>query len=344
VTTTTPLSFHRFGTRRAKIVATATLATIAVVIGVLVMSAATGEPSAKRVCVYSGLRTSVLSEFSTMVHRDIDCAVVYNNKTPDWAGWQDPWFLHYKDPDYTWARWATAKGKHRQLIISQSLIPLGLKGTDWVHAGARGDYRGYARTLARNLIAAGLGDAIIRLAPEANGTWTVDSLGATDEQMSAWAKFWRQTVAAMKSVPNAHFKFDWTVNAGVQPIPFEKYYPGDDAVDIIGIDAFDRGPTGTSSHWDHEYDQPGGVRDLLHFAKSRGKPISFPEWGLAPQSANGAGDDPTFVNGIANVVNNNNVAYQAYFYSGRWGFQLAHSPRSLEAYRAHFGSGGDAAP
>ena len=75
------------------------------------------------------------------------------------------------------------------MIITQNLIPSSLEGTDWLSAGAARAYTGYARTLAPNLVNAGLGSSIIRLSPEANGAWYSDSLGTT------WA-LWDQSANA----------------------------------------------------------------------------------------------------------------------------------------------------
>src|SRR4051812_37978882 len=279
-----------------------------------------------------------------MVGRDIDCALVYNDASPDWAGWENPWFLHHPDPNLNWARWATAPGTSRRLIITQNLFPSSENNADWRHAGARRDYAAHAAALARNLVAAGLGDAIIRLGHEANGTWYPDSIGSTDGDFALWVAFWRTTVTAMRSVPGANFRFDWCVNAAWRPIALSKFYPGDDVVDIVGIDAYDSGVQPTvADRWSTIWSRTGGVRDVLSFATAHGKALSIPEWGVgtADQSLAG-GDDAAYVDGIAGVVRDNRVAYQAYFSNYQWATQLANGPLSLAAYRRHFGVDGDA--
>ncbi len=45
----------------------------------------------------------------------------------------------------------------------------------------------------------------------------------------------------MRSVAGAHFAFEWDVNALVRPTPLSSFYPGDDVVNIIGIDAYEPG-------------------------------------------------------------------------------------------------------
>jgi hypothetical protein len=144
----------------------------------------TSAANAKRVCVYDHNSVSGLAAFAAKVGRTvIDCAMVYTG-SPDWSGWVDPWFLHHPNPDLNWAKWVrqSPANDRRQLIISQPLIPSGLAGTDWRAHGAAGAYEGYARQFARTLVKDGVGDAIIRLSWEMNGTWNVDSIGSTHSQ------------------------------------------------------------------------------------------------------------------------------------------------------------------
>ena len=297
----------------------------------------------KRVCVRA-LHLDEAQAFNAIIGRDVNCVLTYNDVAPDWTAWEKPWLVVHSDPNQNWAKWAAAQ-PGRQLIISQSLFPKTENGTDWRHAGARGDYDEHARALARNLVAAGQGNAVIRLAHEANGDWYADNIGTSQADYDLWIKLWRREVQAMKSVPGAQFTFDWCVNAAYRAIPLASYYPGDDVVDVVGIDAYDSGIPNVSdgaTRWNTVLNRRGGVAEVLNFAKARNKPLSIPEWGVAPtwQSYSG-GDDSEYVDGIAKVVRENNVAYQSYFYAYAWRSQLETGPRSLAAYRRHFGAAGD---
>jgi hypothetical protein len=157
-----------------------------------------------------------------------------------------------------------------------------------------------------------------------------------------WAQFWRLTVIAMKSVPGAHFSFDWCVNAAYRDIPLPDYYPGDDVVDYVGVDAYDSGVAAGLPRWSTLYSRPGGIADVLAFAKQHHKKLSIPEWGLAPSGSQLGGDsDPSYIDGIAKVVRQNDVAYQCYFYKYDYATLLAGQPPSLAAYKKHFGKHGD---
>ncbi len=305
----------------------------------------------KTPCVYAKHDQAKLRKFGQLVGRDFACALVYNNAAPSWSDWESPWFVKHGNPDFNWANWHNAR-PGRQLVISQALIPSSVP-TNWRGRGASGAFDAHARALASNLISAGLGRSIIRLAFEANGPWMIDSIGKTPADRVAWRAYWRRFVLAMRSMPGAHFEFDWTVNAGYRPIPFDDYYPGDDVVDIVGIDAYDSSVShaaiaNATARWRALFNQPSGLGALLAFARQHHKPLSLPEWGLTAPGAPmfGAGDDPTYLDGIAMIVRTNVVRYQCYFLSatGGVGMTLESAPESLAAYRRHFGIHGDSAP
>ncbi len=297
----------------------------------------------KRVCAYDVNSTTGLSAFATLIGRKVvDCALVYTG-SPDWGGWVNPWFLTDSEPDYQWGGWVRSSpaSDRRQLIISQPLLPSNLGDANWRSEGAAGDFTGYAREFAQNLVDDGVGDAIIRLSWEANGMASLDNIGTTALEMTEWVEFWQQTVTAMRSVPRSSFRFDWCVNNGYRDIPFNDYYPGDKYVDIIGDDVYDLGSGSGASAWPSILSQPGGLSDVIAFASAHDKPISIPEWGEGLASDGQGGDDPAYIDGMANVIKENDVAYQSYFFAHEWAAQLEDGPLSLAAYRQHFGDGGD---
>jgi hypothetical protein len=299
----------------------------------------------KTACVYSSSHISLLDAFGSLVGRSFQCAMVYNDTATDWASWVDPWFISTSGgADVDWAKWATTPGTHRELIITQNLFPSSEDSADWLELGASGAFEGYARELAENLVNAGLGWSVIRLGHEANGNWYPDSIPDTAVGDDEWIEFWRNTAEAMRSVAGAHFLFDWTVNAGYRDVPLSSFYPGNDVVNIIGVDAYDVDASDTSEPgWPGVYTEPDGLEAVAAFAAANGKPLSIPEWGLLPsQQAGGSGDDPTYVDGIAAIVADNNVAYESYFDGQTEGPQFFNSPESIAAYVLHFGPDGNA--
>jgi hypothetical protein len=294
----------------------------------------------KHVCAYTNERVSAMTTLDVLIHRRVDCAVVFSDAAADWSAWVNPWFLHHVNPDLNWARWAREQ-RGRRLVITQNFFPSSLRGTDWLTPGSQGAFTGHARQLARNLVAAGVGSAVIRLAHEANGPWEPHAVGPTALQARLWRRFWRVTVEAMRAVPGARFRFDWSIASGQPTPPLSRFYPGDDVVDIVGVDVYDQGVGLGPDRWAGLATHPVNVAQVAAFARRHRKPMSIPEWAIAPATENGGGDDPGFVEGVAQVVRTQRVAYQAYFFARQWADQLAASPSSLDAYRRHFGDGGD---
>lgn len=308
------------------------------------MSAVLVGEDSKTDCVYSAESVTVLDTFENLVHRTFDCVLIYNDDSPNWAGWQDPWFLREQGvPSHNWQAWATARDTQRELIITQGLFPGSVYGTNWMAPCARGAFDIHARILALKLVAAGLGNAVIRLGHEANDSASPWFVGNTDQDYRLWDECWRHMVLTMKSVPGTHFLFDWTINAYWEPIPLSWWYPGNDVVNIIGIDAYDAGVPAGENRWETIYGQKDGIKQVLQFAAANNRPVSIGEWGLWEPGSDtlGGGDDPTYVNDIAGVVKHNRVDYQSYFYNLAPAMLLTDSPMSLAAYRKHFGGGGD---
>jgi hypothetical protein len=298
-------------------------------------------------CV-SAVTIQTVSQWGSILGRPVNCALVFTDNAVNWQSWSKPWILgdqpaepDFEGPDFDWASWYDQGHDDRYLIISQNLFPNRLRGSDWLARGASGAYEGYARSFARNLVAAGMGDVVIRLAHEANGDTYADSIPDTAAGDAQWVRFWDDTVTAMRSVPGAHFVFDWCVNAGYRDIPLADFYPGDRYVNVIGVDAYDSNPQTNSpvpNRLKTILNEPDGLYALRAFARVHHKLLSIPEWGIGPKGQGGAdGDDPDYVAAIAHVVKSGGVLYQSLFTDGVEGAEMLHSPNSLQAYRRAFG-------
>ncbi|MFD0530298.1 glycosyl hydrolase [Kitasatospora arboriphila] len=112
--------------------------------------------------------------------------------------------------------------------------------------GTKGEFDQHFLKLARKLVAFGGGDTVLTLGWEMNGT-TYSSRCRPDP--AAWKAYWRRIVTVMRSVPGQHFRFDFTPTRGLDAIPWTRCYPGDDVVDIIGMDAYDMRLAPPSRRW-----------------------------------------------------------------------------------------------
>ena len=286
-----------------------------------------------------------MTAFSNLVGTPVNCAVLFNDANTGWAQWVDPWFTHPGPAGTDFTPWVKADPAGRRVVVTQEMVPADVPA-NWRVLGAEGAYDGYARQLAVNLVAAGMGNAVIRLGHEMNGTWYHDSLGNDPAQYKDWAEYWARIVRAMRSVSGAHFLFDWNVNAGYRDIPLSTFYPGNDVVDVIGIDIYDAGmpgnPSNQAARWTSLDTEGDGLAQITAFARANGKPLSFPEWGLISASSGGAGDDTAYVQGIAAAIKDNNVVFQSYFDKPTGGvLPLQNVPNSLSLWKKYFGSGGE---
>ncbi|MFY0407327.1 glycosyl hydrolase [Solicola sp. PLA-1-18] len=295
---------------------------------------------AARSCVYTSHHVSQVAKDSELMGVDFDCVLVFNDNATSWQGVEEPWFTVHGDDDFRWDKWVQ-RDPSRTLVIAQTLIPEGAPW-DWRERGAAGQYDDYFETLGRNLVRSGLGGSVIRLAHEGNGDWFKHDIGSTTEQRRDWATYWARAARILKSTPGSSFTMDLTVAAGPPVVPLEQWYPGDDVVDVIGADFYDRvpddAPQSQPERWTYQRTQPGGLESVLAFAQRHDKPISVPEWGLAARDVGGAGDDPAFVRNMLAFVKANDTMYQGYWNKSDSPSNLRENPDSLAEYRALLGA------
>lgn len=314
------------------------LAALLVAAGLAVATRSLWEaPAFSPVCVYPRESIAVLGQIDALTGHSYSCVMTFDNANPTWATWEVPWFATTKATDQNWAQWVDERAG-RRLVITTSLVPSDAP-PNWRQICASGAYDGYAATFGRNLVSEGLSRSVLRIAPEANDPasglgWS----GGFQPDMSAWATCWAKEAKAME-VPGSHFVFDWTVNAGYEDIPFSDYYPGNSVVDVIGIDAYDSLVNGQQvapgrTRWHLLSHEPGGILDLVAFAKSHRKPLSFPEWGAA-SAPSGGGDDPVYIRHMAQLFKKYHVVFESYFDENVGGtLRLGQVPKSLHAYQA----------
>ena len=293
-------------------------------------------------CLYPDNSLAKLGQFEALTGFRFNCLLLYNNGKPNWATWENVWFFTPPSPDSAFLAWLRA-APDREVVISQPMVPEDAP-PGWRQLGAEGAYDKYATALAHNLVAEGLGNSVIRLGWEANDDADPESaLGSTPADYANWAAYWARIVTSMRAVPGAHFLFDWTINQYWRPVPLDDWYPGNNVVDIIGIDAYDNGVYQAgltpAERWQVLSSETDGIDAVASFAAAHDKPLSIPEWGLAPAGQQGGGgDDPAYIQGLAAVIADNDVAYDSYFDkgSGPGLLPLQEARQSLSMYKRDF--------
>lgn len=274
----------------------------------------TGAASKVKLGVFANTSRSNVSAFGNWLGRDPDYVIDFSSRST----WDD-----IANPTYMLSHW---RGAGYRMVYS--VAPLPYNGGATVKAGSQGAYDSYFKTLARNLVAYGQEDAIIRLGWEFNlSGWRWSTKNPKD-----FIGYWRHIVTAMRSVPGQKLKFDWNPNVGETVYEASLYYPGGKYVDYIGVDVYDVSwdkdtyPYSPDCNaacrlyrqeavWDRLYGGPRGLAYWADFARSKDKPMSIPEWSawLRPDG-HGGGDNPYFVKQMYAFMDDpqNHVAYQGY--------------------------------
>jgi hypothetical protein len=213
----------------------------------------------------------------------------------------------------TWSMRCWKKAGVRVMTYSVPMLPP--EGSATLAQGAEGKYDALFEQLANTLVAEGYGDAIIRIGWEFNGDWY--SWAASKDPQS-WVAYWRRIVTTMRSVPGQQFKFDWCPATGSSRLKAEQVYPGDEYVDVIGLDVYNatwnKEITTPEQRWDERVNGPHGVKWQANLATKHGKPMSFPEWGTGTRSdGHGAGDDPYFIEKMSEWIATHDVLYHNYW-------------------------------
>lgn len=231
----------------------------------------------------------------------------------------------------------------RRLILSVPMLPGGWDRSGpkrgegagqkvSLEAGANGDYNKYFENLAKNLVKYDLGDSMIRLGWEMNGGWYT---WRGSDNPKAWGQYFAQVVKTMRAVPGAEkLQFCFNPAMGWQQFPPEQAWPGDEYVDVVGLDVYD-------DSWakdtypiteDMTPDQMAGRRQktwnevILNgnhglkfwsdFAAKHGKPFAIPEWGTSKrQDKHGGLDNAFFIEQMHKFINDpaNKIYFHVYF-------------------------------
>lgn len=242
----------------------------------------------------------------------------------------DLWSNIEGSPEFlrSWAAWRKAD-RDRMFVLN---VPMQERNEERVgdaevrtllRAGAAGDYDHHFRRLAERLVRLGIPDTVIVLGWEMNGTTYTHRCGPDPE---SWKAYWKRIVTAMRAVPGQNFRFDFAPSRGLDAVPWTQCYPGDDVVDIIGMDSYDQPPGRT---FDEQVNGPYGLQKHVDFAAEHNKPISFPEWGLFRN-----GDNPEYMRRMLEWIDKHDPVYQTitdYCPHGVW--QCADNPESSRTYR-----------
>ncbi|MET8135334.1 glycosyl hydrolase [Streptomyces sp. NPDC005251] len=228
-----------------------------------------------------------------------------------------------------WADWRRRRDD-RMLVLNVPMMERNEEGFSdhqvrlLLREAETGAFDHHFRALAERLVELKVPDTVIVLGWEMNGVTYTHRCGPDPE---AWKRYWNRIVTAMRAVPGQRFRFDFAPSRGRDGIPWTQCYPGDDTVDVIGMDTYDQ-PSGLS--FDEQVKEPYGLQDQVDFAKAHGKSISYPEWGLFRN-----GDNAAYMKDMLAWIDEHKPLYNTltdYCPHGVW--QCEDNPLAAQAYRA----------
>jgi hypothetical protein len=209
-----------------------------------------------------------------------------------------------------------------------------LRVTEYLADTAEGRWDADYRVVARMLIENGFPDAVIRLGHEFDGVYVPWSARGNEK---AYVEAFRHVHDVFAS-ESADFRFEWTGMRSTFSRFGPQAYPGDDYVDIVGMDIYYRKPAAlTADVWASQY--LAELEFHRDFAIAHGKPVGYSEWGVAFY------DEPAFIDAMDSWFTSlpadgpGRLVYQSYFNSPRDGYDLNDNPLTRARYAELFGVG-----
>ena len=272
--------------------------------------------------------TPALANFSTTVGHQPEYAMDFL------AG--DSW-AHIAQSVYPYPSW---QHSGYQMIWGVPMLPSTLYGCSALEQGAAGDFNLTFVQVARNMVAAGYANSIIRLGWEFNGSWFP---WAANGCASAFVTYYQNIVTAMRSVAGENFTFEWNPTIGDQGVgDLASYYPGNAYVNYIGLDVYDMAwgsYPGAQAEFNTLETETYGLELARVVRGPEGKQIVLPEFGLGWSTGGeaGGGDDPTFINDMAQWMSQNNVFEANFWDYGTSSVDNGANPNTAAALAADFG-------
>lgn len=190
--------------------------------------------------------------------------------------------------------------------------------------------------IATYLVAQGIaGQVILRVGYEANGDfgfpWQPRSHG---NNFAGFKAMWRSAHATVQAIHSFLWDYccvPWDANTA----EMEAMYPGDDVVNICGLDHYDR-DTFAGSIAANVAQHQARLQVGINFAASHSKPWSIDESGLwQTDMSGGGGDNPAWIRMVMSMCANQHALWWVYFDADpdEPSFILENQPNGLAAFR-----------
>ncbi|WP_176559861.1 glycosyl hydrolase [Teichococcus rhizosphaerae] len=264
------------------------------------------------------------------------------NKFSGWLG-DTPDYVHgvvgYSNwKDYTSsANWQVNLWKPTGVDIQWSIPLISREGN--LGTAASGAYNQYYKSVAETLLKGTPGDGpiMVRTGWEANGDWFFWNAIGKEE---AFKGAFRQMSSTFKEVSD-RFQFEWNINHANGGIDPASIYPGDEYVDVIGMDFYYKPEyqgNDPVAAFNRIVNEKYGLQWLENFAKQHNKPTAYSEWGVKGDNAG------PFVQLAKEWFEKHNPVLQSYWdsdaaYPGK--LSDGSDPRTGAAFKEAFRNSGD---
>lgn len=287
---------------------------------------------------HSGSGFGQRTEFEAWRGRPLDILTIWQ----PWQTWQEMIDFDRK------GGFVRVYDKPWRLSMGIAMLPrthdAGKNPEHW-RSAARGEFDRYYREVAAKLRAYGVRGTVFRIGWEANGN--SHAWQARTDPPNYIATFRRIADILRDAVPDC--RIEWTMlKRGSQTGSVLDLYPGDDWVDIVGLDFYDHWPAiNDEATWQQLYNStfrggPAGPGAWLDFARSRGKPLAFPEWAVCNNWPPPSTDNPFYIRKMFEFLSQNaaDIAYETYFNQNLrhrlWPAGI--NPKAAAAYRSLWGA------
>jgi hypothetical protein len=281
-------------------------------------NAPNGQLDSELLAAYVGNSAAELTAFETWLGRPVDAVM----GVIGYASWND----FDTSVGFQINLW---KPTGRRVLWNVPLIPTGGSLAD----AAAGKFDDHYRKAAAALATWRPEDSVlyVRTGWEFNGNW----FPWTAQNKAADFKAAFQHLAAAFHAASPRFLIEWNSSVGDTGMNPEDAYPGDDVVDIIGMDfywkSFD--PQDPNAAWSSMVSRKYGLQWHQDFAAAHSKPTAYSEWGVTGN--NGA----SYIASAKAWFAAHDVIYQTYWNSDvdyRGKLSSNQFPATADAYRATF--------
>lgn len=257
-----------------------------------------------------------------------------------------------------WNAWSQAQSPAAKLtpVVAVGLGTKSDNGPGTLQQIAAGAHDDTYRAIVQGYKDAGYTTIDVRIGWEMNGNYMPWSMGNTADSVALWKAAFAHVADVVHSVSGIKVNTVWNPNSSNNnQVDVASSYPGDDKVDIIGLDTYSptykydssvsnsqyyNNPSASQYHPTGTEPAEWGLAQTISMAQAHGKPVGIGETGIA------VGDNTDLPGTIAADLSASGAPQVAFVNvwdvttgEGDWQFTNGHNPAAANAWAAAFAGG-----